>query len=191
MSQIARGPDSRSGAAAVSADAAARAGVRVVEGGSDGRELTIAIACARFHEEICDRLLEGAIDGLLKRGVRAGSVTVVRVPGAFELPLAARRLALSGADAVVCLGVVIRGETPHFDYVAGEAARGIALVAAETGVPVLFGVLTVETEAQALDRAGGRHGNKGEEAAEGAIRMANTLRALPAALPARPARETR
>lgn len=159
-------------------DAAALAGVRVVDGRADGRDLTIAIACAEFHEEICERLLAGALDGLSKQRVPAERVTVVRVPGAFELPLAARLLAVAGADAVVCLGVVIRGETPHFDYVAGEAARGIAAVAAETGVPTLFGVLTVETEAQALERAGGRHGNKGEEAAEGAVRMANVVRAL-------------
>jgi 6,7-dimethyl-8-ribityllumazine synthase len=183
VSQTGRGSDHRPGGPAVSADAASRAGVRVVEGGLDGRDLTIAIACARFHEEICERLLQGALDGLSKHGIPAGRVTVVRVPGAFELPLAARRLAASGADAVVCLGVVIRGETPHFDYVAGEAARGIALVSAETGVPALFGVLTVETEAQAFDRAGGRYGNKGEEAAEGAVRMANTMRAILARAP--------
>ena len=178
MSQVGRGSDSRTDAAAL--EAAARAGVRVVDGGLDGRDLTIAIVCARFHEEICGRLLEGALDGLSKHGVPAERVTVARVPGAFELPLAARRLAPAGADAVVCLGVVIRGETPHFDFVAAEAARGISLVGAETGVPSLFGVLTVETEAQALDRAGGRYGNKGEEAALAAIRMANTMRALQA-----------
>lgn len=178
MSQSGSGPAPRAGGAATSDDAAALAGVRVVDGKSDGRDLTIAIACAEFHVEICERLLAGALEGLSKRRVPAERVTVVRVPGAFELPLAARHLAAAGADAVVCLGVVIRGETPHFDYVAGEAARGIALVAAETGVPALFGVLTVETEAQALDRAGGRYGNKGEEAAEGAVRMANVVRAL-------------
>ena len=190
MSQSGRGSESRPGGpvVSVSVDAASRAGVRVLEGEPDGRDLTIAIVCARFHEEICERLLQGALDGLSKWGVPAGRVTVARVPGAFELPLAARQLAESGADAVVCLGVVIRGETPHFDYVAGEAARGIALVSTETGVPALFGVLTVETEAQALDRAGGRYGNKGGEAAEGAVRMANTMRAIRAARAARSAR---
>jgi 6,7-dimethyl-8-ribityllumazine synthase len=188
VSQTGRGPEARPRGTAVSVDAAVRAGVRVVEGGPDGRDLTIAIACARFHEEICERLLQGALDGLSKLSVPPGRVTVARVPGAFELPLAARQLAASGADAVVCLGVVIRGETPHFDYVAGEAARGIALVSAETGVPVLFGVLTVETEAQANDRAGGRYGNKGAEAAEGAVRMANTVRAIQAARAARSVR---
>ena len=180
MSQIAHGPEPTRDEAAPFRDAAADAGVRVVEGGPDGRELTIAVVCARFHGEICERLLKGALEGLSKHRVPAERVTVVRVPGAFELPLAARRLAASGADAVVCLGVVIRGETPHFDYVAAEAAHGIALVAADTGVPALFGVLTVDTEAQALDRAGGRYGNKGEEAALGAVRMANTIRALKA-----------
>jgi len=178
VSQVARGPESAPGGAGAACDAAADAGVRVVEGGSDGRDLTIAVVCARFHGEICERLLHGALECLSKHRVPKERVTVVRVPGAFELPLAARTLAASGADAVVCLGVVIRGETPHFDYVAAEAARGIALVAAETGVPALFGVLTVDTEAQALDRAGGRYGNKGEEAALGAVRMANTIRAL-------------
>lgn len=161
------------------------AGVRVVEGSADGADLTIAVACARFHEQICERLLAGALEGLSACRVPADRVTVVRVPGAFELPLAARRLAASGADAVICLGVVIRGETPHFDYVAAEAASGIARVAADTGIPALFGVLTVETEAQAIDRAGGRYGNKGKEAADGAVRMANTLKALRAAMGAR------
>ncbi|HYQ88779.1 MAG TPA: 6,7-dimethyl-8-ribityllumazine synthase, partial [Candidatus Binatia bacterium] len=104
---------------------------------------------------------------------------VVKVPGAFELPVVARRLARSGRhDAIVCLGAVVRGETPHFDYVAGEASRGIARASYETGVPVLFGVLTADSVEQALDRAGGRHGNKGVEAAEGAIEMARLLRAL-------------
>jgi len=180
VSQVGRGSESPPEAVATSLDAAARAGVRIVDGGLDGRDLTIAIVCARFHEEICGRLLQGALDGLSRHGVPAARVTVARVPGAYELPLAARRLATAGADAVVCLGVVIRGETPHFDYVAAEAARGISLVGADTGVPSLFGVLTVETEAQALDRAGGRYGNKGEEAALAAIRMANTMRELKA-----------
>ena len=178
MSQIGRGTAAGTEAAVDARSAAARAGVRVVEGGTDGSGLTIAVVAARFHEQICERLLAGALEGLAACRVPVDRVTVVRVPGAFELPLAARRLAASGADAVICLGVVIRGETPHFDYVAGEAASGIARVAADTGVPTLFGVLTVETEAQALDRAGGRYGNKGQEAAEGAVRMANTIKAL-------------
>lgn len=144
----------------------------------DGAGLRVAVACARFHEAIADRLLDGAVRELDRLGVRGEDVRVVRVPGAFELPVAARHLIRAGADAVVCLGVVIRGETAHFDFVAGEAARGIARAGEETGVPVLFGVLTVETEEQARERAGGRLGNKGAEAAAGAVEMAGLVRAL-------------
>jgi 6,7-dimethyl-8-ribityllumazine synthase len=155
------------------------AGPRVVEGSLDGAGLRIAVLLSRFNEPIGDRLLEGAVAALGRRGVRARDLLVVKVPGAFELPVVARRLARSGRhDAIVCLGAVVRGETPHFDYVAGEASRGIARVSYETGVPVLFGVLTADCVEQALDRAGGRHGNKGVEAAEGAIEMARLLRAL-------------
>ena len=139
----------------------------------------MAVAVSRFNPHVTDRLLAGALAALERQGVRPGDVTVASVPGAFELPFLARRLAESGAhDAVLCLGAVIRGETPHFDFVAGEAARGIARAGQETGVPVLFGVLTVDTEEQALDRAGGRLGNRGAEAALGAIEMASLLRAL-------------
>jgi len=128
---------------------------------------------------IGNRLLEGAVSALGAAGCGARDLLVVKVPGAFELPVVARRLARSGRhDAIVCLGAVVRGETPHFDYVAGEASRGIARASYETGVPVLFGVLTADSVEQALDRAGGRHGNKGVEAAEGAIEMARLLRAL-------------
>jgi len=151
---------------------------RVVEGRLDGRDLTIAIACARFNETVCERLLEGALVELTRLGVRAEAIVVARVPGAFELPVAALHLARSGADAVVCLGAVIRGETAHFEYVAGATAGGIARVAEQTGVPVLFGVLTTDSREQALERAGGRHGNKGAECAGGAVAMANLVRAL-------------
>jgi 6,7-dimethyl-8-ribityllumazine synthase len=144
----------------------------------DGRGLKIAVACSRFNEDVCERLLEGALDELKRRGVRPADVTLVRVPGAFELPVAARHLIRRGADAVLCLGAVIRGETAHFEWVAGESARGIARTAEETGVPVLYGVLTADTQEQALARAGGKHGNKGAEAAAGAIEMANLVRAL-------------
>lgn len=157
----------------------APSGPRVVQGSLDGAGLRIAVLLSRFNELIGDRLLEGAVAALGRRGVRARDLLVVKVPGAFELPGVARRLARSGRhDAIVCLGAVVRGETPHFDYVAGEASRGIARVSYETGVPVLFGVLTADSVEQALDRAGGRHGNKGVEAAEGAIEMARLLRAL-------------
>jgi len=156
-----------------------RAGMRVVEGSLEGAGLRIAVLLSRFNEMIGDRLLEGAVSALGRRGVRARDLLVVKVPGAFELPVVARRLAKSGRyDAIVCLGAVVRGETPHFEYVAGEASRGIARVSYETGVPVLFGVLTTDSVEQAMDRAGGRHGNKGVEAAEGAIEMARLLRAL-------------
>ena len=166
-----------------SASAGARASVaahpRVVEGSLQGSGLKIAVLLSRFNEFIGSRLLEGALSALGRRGVRARDILVVKVPGAFELPSVARRLARSGRhDAVVCLGAVLRGETPHFEYVAGEASRGIAQVSYETGVPVLFGVLTADTVEQALDRAGGSQGNKGVEAAEGAIEMARLVRAL-------------
>jgi 6,7-dimethyl-8-ribityllumazine synthase len=154
---------------------------RVVEGSLEGAGLNIAILLSRFNEPIVSRLLEGALEALARRGVRPRDVVVVKVPGAFELPAVARRLAGSGRhDAVVCLGAVVRGETPHFDYVAGEASRGIARTSYETGVPVLFGVLTTDTVDQAIDRSGGAHGNKGAEAAEGAIEMARLMRALAA-----------
>jgi 6,7-dimethyl-8-ribityllumazine synthase len=124
-----------------------------------------------------ERLLEGALRTLASHGVRPSDVTVVRVPGAFELPLVALRLAAStDYEAVVCLGAVVRGETPHFEWIAREAARGIARASQETGVPVLFGVLTVNTLEQALERSGGRAGNKGADAALGAIEMASLLR---------------
>jgi len=152
---------------------------RVVEGSNDGGGLRIAVLVSRFNEMVGERLLTGALAALERRGVRPRDVLVAHVPGAFELPVVARRLARSGRhDAIVCLGAVIRGDTPHFDYVAGEASRGIARAAYETGVPVLFGVLTTETLEQALERAGGAHGNKGAESAEGAIEMARLLRAL-------------
>ncbi len=137
---------------------------------------------ARFNHFITDRLLEGAIDGLVRHGVPRESVTVVRTPGAYELPFAVRRLAKSGElDAVIALGAVIRGSTPHFDYVAGEAARGCGAAMQESGVPVLFGVLTTDTIEQAIERAGTKAGNKGWESALGAIEMVNLARALSAA----------
>ena len=152
---------------------------RVIEGALDGRGLSIAVVASRFNGDICGRLLTGALESLQRHGVAEGRVTVVRVPGAFEIPTAARLLARSGRwDAVVCVGAVVRGETPHFDWVAGEAARGISQVALETGIPVLFGLVTTNTPEQALDRAGGSLGNRGADAAEAAIEMANVARAL-------------
>jgi 6,7-dimethyl-8-ribityllumazine synthase len=129
---------------------------------------------------VVDKLAEGAVACLRKHGVAEDDLDLVWVPGAFELPVAARRLAGSGGyDAVICLGAVIRGETAHFDFIAAEAARGISQVALETGVPVMFGVLTTETYEQAMDRAGGQHGNKGWDAAMAALETVDVLDHLP------------
>ena len=145
----------------------------------------VAIVASRFHEAISVRLVEGAREALLRHGVRPGDVRVVWVPGAFELPQVAGRLAAAGGvDALVCVGCVIRGETPHFDYVAGEAARGISEVGRSTGVPTTFGVITANTREQAEARAGGAVGNRGEEAALAALE----LLALFATLRSRPGR---
>ncbi len=154
--------------------------VRELKGGLQGAGLRVGLVVGRFNESITSNLLQGALQGLTAHGVRDKDVTVVWVPGSFEIPLAARRLAKNGnVDAVVCLGAVIRHETDHYKYVAGEAARGIADAGRETGVPVVFGVLTTDNEAQALERAGGAKGNKGYDAALAAIEMVNLLRQLP------------
>ena len=138
-----------------------------------------AIVASRFNHFVVDRLLEGAVDALVRHGAQSQNVTVVRVPGAWELPIVVRRLAASGkVDAVIALGAVIRGSTPHFDYVAGEAAKGIAAAAAGSEVPIAFGVLTTETIEQAVERAGTKHGNKGWDAAMSAIEMVSLARAL-------------
>jgi 6,7-dimethyl-8-ribityllumazine synthase len=152
------------------------------EGSLAGAGLRVAIVASRFNELIGRRLLEGALDALRRAGVAEDDVTVAWVPGAVELPLAARRLAASGGvDAVVTVGAVIRGETDHYDHVCRMAASGIASVSADTGVPVIFGVLTTDTLQQALERAGGKAGQKGAEAAAAAIEMATLLRQLPSA----------
>lgn len=153
---------------------------RAYEGSFDGRNLRVAVIASRFNETIARSLLDGAVDCLVRHGVTENDITVAWVPGAFELPAAARRLAESGeVDAIVCVGAVIRGETPHFDYVAGHAASGIGEAALSTGIPIMFGVLTTETVEQAANRAGGKMGNKGFEAALGAIEMANLYASLP------------
>jgi 6,7-dimethyl-8-ribityllumazine synthase len=132
----------------------------------------IAVIAARFNEAIVDELLNGCLSRLAESGITAKNVTVNRVPGAFELPLAAKWAARSKKyAAVICLGAVIRGETPHFDFVAGESARGIQQVAIDEGLPVIFGVLTTNTQAQANDRVGGKHGHAGKRAAEAALEM--------------------
>jgi 6,7-dimethyl-8-ribityllumazine synthase len=137
----------------------------------------VGIVAARFNSEIVDELLSGCLQRLAELGIANDRVEVVRVPGAFELPVTAKALAISGrVHAVICLGCVVKGDTPHFDFVAGEAARGIMDVSLETGVPVIFGVLTTNTEEQAQDRAGGKHGHAGKNAAEAAVEMIVTLR---------------
>lgn len=150
-----------------------------IEGALEGKGLRVAVTVARFNSFITDRLLAGALDGLRRHGVSEDAVTLVRVPGSWELPVTVKALAESGKyDAIVCLGAVIRGDTPHFDYVAGEAAKGLAQVQSATGVPVAFGVLTTNTLEQAIDRAGAKSGNKGFEAAVTVIEMANVLKQI-------------
>jgi 6,7-dimethyl-8-ribityllumazine synthase len=141
--------------------------------------LRFAIVVSRFNSFVTEPLLAGALDALAERGADMKQVDVVKVPGAWELPIAARAVAAwKTHDAIICLGAVIKGDTPHFDYVAGEAARGIAHASEESGVPMAFGVLTTDTIQQAVDRAGGKSGNKGFDAAMTAIEMANLLKNL-------------
>ena len=152
-----------------------------LRGGLHGKGFHVAIVVSRFNEFVSSRLLQGAMEGLTAHGVQDQDVTVAWVPGAFEIPQTARRLAQRGGlDAIVCLGVVIRHETDHYHYIATEAARGIADVGREAGLPVAFGVLTTDTEEQAMERAGGKKGNKGYDAALTAIEMANLLRLVDA-----------
>lgn len=139
----------------------------------------VAIAAARFNAEVVDELLKGCLKRLNELGLPKGQVEVHRIPGAFELPLTADVLAATGRfDAVICLGAVIRGETPHFDFVAGECARGVQDVALKRGLPVIFGVLTTNNEEQAWDRCGGNHGHVGKQSAEAAVEMIATLQAI-------------
>ena len=152
---------------------------RVFEGQLTATGLRFAIVVSRFNSFITERLLAGAMDALTRAGASADLIDVIKVPGSWEVPLVAAELARQHRyDALICLSAVIRGETPHFDYVAAEAAKGIAHIAAETGVPVAFGVLTTNTLEQAIDRAGAKGGNKGFDAAMSAIETANLLRAL-------------
>ena len=149
-------------------------------GGRDAEGRRFAVVVARFNEHVTGPLLSGALDAFREGGAGQDDVDVVWVSGAFELPVVARRLAGSGVyEAIVCLGAVIRGDTAHFEHVATQAARGIADAALDTGVPVVFGVLTTEDLQQAMDRAGGRHGNKGWESAQTALEMASLLDQLP------------
>jgi len=153
--------------------------MRTLEGKLMGEGWKFALVVSRFNSFITERLLEGALDSLRRKGVGEEDLTVVRVPGAWEIPLVAKRLAQAKAHhAIICLGAVIRGSTPHFDYVAAEVSKGIAQVTLETGVPVSFGILTTDTLEQAVERAGSKAGNKGYAAAEAAIEMVNLLKEL-------------
>ena len=150
------------------------------EGMLNGKGMKFALVVGRFNELISSRLYEGALDCLRRHDVADGDVDTAWVPGAFEMPLVAKKLAAGGKyDAVICLGAVIRGGTPHFDYVAGEAAKGIARIGLDSGVPVVFGVLTTDTVEQAVERAGTKGGNKGWAAAATALEMASLVRNLP------------
>jgi len=154
-------------------------GATIVEGDLNARGMRFGIVAARFNELIVERLLDAAVTTLRKHGADSGDITIVHVPGAFELPVVAARMAATrGYDALVALGCVIRGATPHFDYVAGEAASGLAAVARQHDLAVGFGVLTVDTLEQALERAGSKAGNKGADAALAAIETANVLRRI-------------
>ena len=152
---------------------------RTIEGNIDARGLKFAIIAARFNSFIVERLLEGAMDALRRTGADLEDLTIVKVPGSWEMPVVAAELARQKRyDGIICLGAVIRGETPHFDYVAGNSASGLATISAETGVPIAFGVLTTNTVEQAVDRAGAKAGNKGFDAAMTAIEMAQLLKSL-------------
>lgn len=151
----------------------------LIEGHLDAGGLRFGLVVSRFNSFICDRLVEGAVDALVRHGADAGQIDIAKVPGAFELPLAAQRMAASGRyDALICLGAVIRGSTPHFDYVAAEVSKGLASVGLASGLPVAFGVLTTDNIEQAIERAGTKAGNKGFEAAVTAIEMVNFLKKL-------------
>ena len=153
---------------------------RTYDGSLDGAHLRVAIVASRFNEAVVERLVEGAVECLAAHDVPDEYTSVAWVPGAFELPSAVKRIASSGeVDAVVCVGAVIRGDTPHFDHIAGAAAHGITDAALSTGIPITFGVLTTDSAEQADERAGGSVGNKGYEAALAAIEMANLFAALP------------
>ena len=146
--------------------------MRVLEGNVIAGDVKIAIVGARFNEFIVSKLISGAQDGLVRHGVKDDDITLAWVPGAFEIPLAAKKLAMSGKyDAVICLGAVIRGATSHYDYVCAEVSKGIAAVSLEAGIPVMFGILTTDNIEQAIERAGTKAGNKGYDCALGAIEM--------------------
>jgi 6,7-dimethyl-8-ribityllumazine synthase len=152
---------------------------KFIEGKLDATGLRFGIVVGRFNSFISERLLEGALDALVRHGAKDGDIEVARVPGAFEIPLASQKMAAAGKyDALICLGAVIRGSTPHFDYVAAEVSKGVAQVSLKSGIPVAFGVLTTDSIEQAIERAGTKAGNKGFEAAMTAIETAQLFRGL-------------
>lgn len=150
-----------------------------IQGNLNSAGLKFAIVSSRFNDFVTNRLLGGALDALERTGTADQDIVVVKVPGSFEIPLVARKLVTGNKyDAVICLGTLIRGETPHFEYISSEVTKGIALVSLESGIPVIFGVLTADTLEQAIDRAGLKSGNKGYEAAMAAVEMANLLKQI-------------
>jgi 6,7-dimethyl-8-ribityllumazine synthase len=153
--------------------------MKVIQGELQAKGLKFAIIVSRFNDFITGKLLEGAVDGLLRHGAKEEDIEVIKVPGAFEIPLTAKKVASKGSyNALICLGTVIRGATPHFDYVAAEVSKGVAAASMETGVPIAFGVLTTDTIEQAVERAGTKSGNKGFDAAMSAIEMAQVFKKL-------------
>ncbi len=153
--------------------------MKIIEGELQAKGLKFGIVVSRFNDFITSRLLDGAIDALVRHGAKEDDIEVVKVPGSFEIPLVAKKMASKGVyNAVICLGTVIRGATPHFDYVAAEVSKGIAGASLETGVPIAFGVITSDTIEQAVERAGSKAGNKGWDAAITAIEMAQVLKKL-------------
>ena len=153
--------------------------IKTIEGTLNVQSARFCLVVARFNSFVVESLLEGAVDALKRHGADEADITVVRVPGAFEMPLVLEKIAVKGDyDAIVALGAVIRGGTPHFDYVAGECVKGMAQVSLKSGVPIAFGVLTVDTIEQAIERAGTKAGNKGAEAAMSAVEMVNLLRQI-------------
>lgn len=152
---------------------------KIIEGKLDAKGLRFGLLVSRFNSFVSDRLVEGAIDALLRHGAEKDDINIVRVPGAFEIPPTAKQMAESARyDAIVCLGAVIRGATPHFEYVSAEVSKGVASVSIDSGIPVTFGVLTTDTIEQAIERAGSKAGNKGFDAAVAAVEMANLYKAL-------------
>lgn len=152
---------------------------KIIEGKIVAKGMKFGIVASRFNDFICGRLIEGTIDALMRAGTEEKDITIYKVPGSFELPLTAKKLAKSGRyDAVICLGAIIRGATPHFEYISAEVSKGIAVVGLETEVPVVFGVLTTDTIEQAIERAGTKSGNKGADAAMTAIEMVDLFKKI-------------